>query len=262
MSRNNLVPVVRPDINGKLVTRHVLPEAAAQSAASIPAPSVRVPSGPRSSEEFKEAIADLIAPHYEATDISTSDDFEWVSALLKHDFDELSYGALMAYHRVLQTATDQEKALLANGMQELSNVVIDQFLEDDDKERVFFGALESLDLCSAFRSENMSPSAVLSKCYVAARQSARYLNVESRSWKKGYDRDRFRYLVFRELAKEHGRISNQEIDEDVEWFKRNEQTLMENVHLLEAHTTNGIVNREWVDELTASPARGLNEGIL
>lgn len=242
------MPVIRPDINGKMVTRHVIADNNGASSAHIPAPAAT----PRllGSKEYARRIADAL--------MSEEDDNGRLKEVISEVYEEgLSLHALRELHERLPDFSVQEKSVLREQSYSLFNYLIQAYADEEHTEKVFYGVAGSLDTIGAFATDR-GPLFVY-ECIEAALREADEMGIDPRS-SSDYERSVYRFLFFKEVIGDYPRVMQpMEIYEKSVWFAENKDRLFP--HADRIMTSN--VDWEWMKEL-ANPdnAASLSEGTL
>jgi hypothetical protein len=257
MGKRELTPVVRPDINGKLVTRHVIVDKAVDSAGSLPMPV----SGPRlmGAKEYARRIAQELvreSPDQSFRPWALTRD-QRMTSLTSLYGDSLAVYELKELYDRMDNFTDQEKDMFEDQVPALLNDLIVQSVNQDDREKIFHGILTNTDLFTTFHPVSFG-SEYLLKSGQSAVRDARALGIDPRSGSEA-EHKLYRFLLYKGLVKDDSFMDVMETHEKAYWFSDNE-------HLLFPHA-DAIMKRhgdwEWMNELVnPDTAPSLSEGTL
>lgn len=257
MGKRELTPVIRPDINGKLVTRHVIADKSVDSATKLPMPV----SGPRlmGGKEYARRIAQELVR--ESADQSPA---SWVpttqqrqESLAREYEDSLGAYQLKELYDRMNYFTDEEKAIFEYQVPSLFKDFIIRSVEQDDRERIFHGVLKNADLFAAFHPVAFGSEHLLKSGQSAIRE-AKALDIDPRSSSEA-EQKLYRFLLFKGIVKNESFMDVMELHENAYWFADNERFLFPHAAAIRERCGDW----EWMHELIApDTAPSLSEGTL
>jgi hypothetical protein len=250
MGQNKLVPVIRPDINGKLVTRHVIADKGTGSRVTIPAPAgTHQVLGVK---EYARRIAEALAPE-------GSDSHAYQRTLTDIFQQEMGLESLKELHDRLPRLTTDEKLVLSKQSMTLFNNLTLDYADGEQTEKMFHNILESLDIIEAFSDAHYGNAVYKASRRVMEQTDEMGMNSLSSSSSE-WQRNVCRFLMFSQLIGDNRRMDHEELSDKVWWFAESTERLFPHAARILA---NDRVDWDWMKEL-ANPdtATGLSEGTL
>lgn len=153
--------------------------------------------------------------------------------------------------------TDQEKDMFEDQVPALLNDMIVQSVEQDDREKIFYGTLTNTDLFTTFRPVSFGSEYLLQSGQSAVRE-ARALGIDPRSGSEA-ERKLYRFLLYKGLVKDDSFMDVMETHERAYWFAENELLLFPHADAIRKRCGDW----EWMKELVnPDAAPSLSEGTL
>lgn len=249
MVRSRLVPEVRPDINGKMVTRHVLPDRSSGAQLNVPPPAVDAPAE-------RNMSAAIYA--YRISRFIQSDGDAMRAAVIAEVLEEgLHKETLIALHDRMTGFSEPEIGFLRDHSVSLFNDLVLRGADSESREKIFWGLMESIDTIGVFYGFLNHRNFL--ECSDDAIRQAERIGVDPRSthW---FERDTYRFLLIKNLLGDRFAIDPMDASEGAVWFSENRERVLASVPMLLARE---VTDWKLARDITAPDTpSGLSGGIL
>lgn len=251
------MPVVRPDINGKLVTRHVIADPMVESAVRLPAPMAT----PRlmGEKEYARRIADHLVTAKDDADRPWRTSVAEQKRILAEAYEQsISLHELQRLHDRMLGFNKVEHAIFEHQVLSMFDEFVRGEVNSVGRDQIFHGILDSADMFAMFYPVAFGSDHIFKPSRGALWMADR-MDVDPRSSSEA-EREIYRFLLFKEIIGDESYLDVLEVHRKSQWFAENESLIFS--HAKEIMTRKGA-GLDWLTELTnPESAPSLSEGTL